>query len=93
MAIPLSPQRALHIGEIESVDDGAALPTAVTWRPRPNARVSAVGNVTQPRPGGVNRIDIKCKRARPQTAPGDSSSDTTRATRRALPRAINSSGF
>jgi len=93
MAIPLSPQRVLLVGEVESVDDVAALPTVVTWRLRPNAWVSAAGNVTQPRAGGVNRIDIECQRARPQTAPGDSSSDTTRATRRALPRAISSSGF
>ncbi len=93
MAIPLGPERLLPIGEVESVDDVAALPTVVTRRPRPNARVSTVGDVTQPRAGGVNRIDIECQRAGPQTAPGDSSSDTTRATRRARPRAISSNGF
>ena len=93
MAIPLSPERVLVVGEVESVDDVAALPTVVTWRLRPYARVGAVGNVTQPRAGGVNRINTECQRAGPQTAPGDSSSDTTRATRRALPRAISSSGF
>ena len=93
MAIPLSPQRLLLVTEVESIDDVASLPAVVTWRLRANARVSPVRNLTQPPAGGVNRIDIQCQRARPQTAPGDSSSDTTRATRRALPRAINSSGF
>jgi hypothetical protein len=57
MAIPLSPDRGLLVGEVESIDDVAALPTVVARRPRSNARVSAVGNVTQPRAGGVNRID------------------------------------
>lgn len=93
MAIPLCPERVLLVGEVESVDHVASLPPVVTWRLRPAARVGAVGNVTQPGAGGVNRIDVERQRARPQTAPGDSSSDTTRATRRALPRAISSSGF
>lgn len=93
MAIPLGPERVLRVGEVESVDDVAALPAVIAWRLRPNARVGAVRNVTQPDAGGVDRIDIECQRARPQTAPGDSSSDTTRATARALPRAISSSGF
>jgi hypothetical protein len=93
VAIPLSPKRFLIVREIEGVDDVAALPTVVAWRLRPEAWVGEVRDVTQPRSSGVNRIDVKRQRVGPQTAPGDSSSETTRATRRALPRAINSSGF
>lgn len=93
VAIPLSPQRLLLIGEVESVDDVAALPAVVARWLRPPARVSEVRDLTQPRSVGVNRVDVERRRAGPQTAPGDSSSETTRATRRALPRAINSSGF
>jgi hypothetical protein len=93
VAIPLRPQRLLVIGEIEGVDDVAMLPAVVARRLRPKARVSAVRDLTQPRAGGINRNNPERQRVRPQTAPGDSSSETTRATRRALPRAINSSGF
>jgi len=93
VAIPLSPQGLLLIGEVEGVDDVAALPAIIARRLRPKAWVSAVRDLTQPRAGGVDRIDVERQPARPQTAPGDSSSETTRATRRALPRAIKSSGF
>jgi len=93
VAIPLSPERLLLIGEVEGIDDVAALPAVVARRLWPSAWVSAVRDLTQPRAGGVGRIDVERQRGRPQTAPGDSSSETTRATRRALPRAINSSGF
>lgn len=93
MPIPLRPQRLLLVGEVESIDDVAPLPAAVAWRLRAELRVSPVRDVTQPDAGGIDRIDMECQRPRPQTAPGDSSPDTTRATRRARPRAINSSGF
>ncbi len=83
----------LVIREVEGVDHVAVLPAAVARRPRPKARVSTMWDLTQPRAGGVNRDDVERQRARPQTAPGDSSSETTRATWRTLPRAINSSGF
>jgi hypothetical protein len=93
VAIPLSPERLLLIGEVEGIDDVAALPAVVARWLWPSAWVSAVRDLTQPRAGGVGRIDVERRRVGPQTAPGDSSSETTRATRRALPRAINSSGF
>lgn len=93
VAIPLSPEGLLLICEVEGVDDLAALPAVVAWWLRPKAWVGEVWDVTQPRAGGINRIDVERQRSGPQTAPGDSSSETTRATRRALPRAINSSGF
>jgi len=93
MAVPLGPERVPVVGEIEHVDDLAVLPAVVAWRPGPRPRISAVRHVTQPRARGVDRIDVESQRRSPQTAPGDSSSDTTRATRRALPRAISSSGF
>jgi hypothetical protein len=93
VAIPLSPQRLPLIGEVEGVDDVASLPAVVARRLRPEVWVGAVRDLTQPRACGVNRIDVERQPPRPQTAPGDSSSETTRATRRALPRAINSSGF
>jgi hypothetical protein len=93
MAIPLGPQRVPLIGEVQGVDDLASLPPVVARRLRPKARIGVVRNVTQPRAGGADRIDVERQRRSPQTAPGDSSSDTTRATRRALPRAISSSGF
>jgi hypothetical protein len=91
--VPLGPEGVLGFGEVERVDDGAALPAVVAGRPRTDARVGSVGNVTQPGAGRVDRVDVERQRAGPQTAPGDSSSDTIRATRRALPRAISSSGF
>jgi hypothetical protein len=93
VAIPLGPQGLLLISEVEGIDDLAVLPAVITRWLWPPAWVSEVGDLTQPRSGGVSRIDVECQRAGPQTAPGDSSSETTRATRRALPRAINSSGF
>jgi hypothetical protein len=93
VAVPLSPKGLLLVGEVEGIDDLAALPAVVARRLRSDARVSEVRDVTQPRTGGVNRIDVERQRSGPQTAPGDSSSETTRATRRALPRAINSRGF
>jgi hypothetical protein len=93
VAVPLSPKDLLLIGEVEGVDDLAALPAVVASWLRPNAWVSSVGDVIQPRSGGINGIDVERHRSGPQTAPGDSSSETTRATRRALPRAINSSGI
>jgi hypothetical protein len=93
VAVPLSPEGLLLIGEVEGVDDLAALPAVVARRLRSDTRVSEVRDVTQPRSGGVNRIDLERQRSGPQTAPGDSSSETTRATRRALPRAISSRGF
>jgi hypothetical protein len=93
VAIPLRPEGLLVVSEVERVDDIAPLPAAVAWWLRPKAWISAVRDLTQPRTCRVDRIDIECQSAGPQTAPGDSSSDTTRATRRALPRAINSSGF
>jgi hypothetical protein len=91
--IPLSPERLLVVGEVERVDDVAALPAVVPRGLWASAWDASVRNLTQPSAGRVDRIDIECRRARPQTAPGDSSSDTTCATRRARPRAINSSGF
>jgi hypothetical protein len=80
VAIPLSPERVLVVGEVEGVDDVAALPAAVARWPRPRVWIGAVRNLTQPRASGVNRNGIERQRARPQTAPGDSSSETTRAT-------------
>ena len=62
VAIPLGPQRLLLIGEVEGVDYLAALPPVVAWRRRPEAWVSAVRDVTQPRSGGVNRIDVERQR-------------------------------
>jgi hypothetical protein len=93
VAVPLSPKALLVSGEVEGVDDLTALPAVVAGRLRSEAWVGEVRDVTQPRSGGVNRIDVERQRSGPQTAPGDSSSETTRATRRALPRAISSSGF
>jgi len=93
MAVPLGAQRLLLIGEVEGIDHVAPLPPVVACWLRPRAGVGAVWDLAQPGAGGVNRIDVERQLARPQTAPGDSSSETTRATRRALPRAINSSGF
>jgi hypothetical protein len=91
--IPLSPERVLAVGEVEGIDDVAALPAVVPRRLWASAWISSVRDLTQPRAGGVDRIDVEYQGARPQTAPGDSSSDTTCATRRARPRAIISSGF
>ena len=91
--VPLRPERILFVAQVESVDDIAALPPVVARRLRPSARVRFVRKVTQPCANSLGCIDVECRRARPQTAPGDSSSDTTRATLRALPRAISSSGF
>lgn len=91
--IPLGPQRFLGVRQVEGIDDIAALPSAFTGRLRTSMRVGFVGNVTQPCTRRVSCIDVERQRARPQTAPGDSSSETTRATFRALPRAISSSGF
>ena len=91
--VPLGPEGLLCIGEVERVDDLAVLPAVVAGRSRTDTRVGGVGKVTQPGAGRVDRVDVERQRAGPQTAPGDSSSDTTRATLRALPRAISSSGF
>lgn len=91
--IPLGPQRVLGARKVEGINDFAALPSVIGRRLRPSTRVRFVGNVTQPCTSRVGRVDVECQRAKPQTAPGDSSSETTRATLRARPRAISSSGF
>jgi hypothetical protein len=93
VAIPLSPKRFLVVSEVEGVDDVAALPAVIARRLRPEAWVGEVRDLTQPCSRRVDRIDVERQRVGPQTAPGDSSSETTRATWRALPRPINSSGF
>lgn len=93
MPVPLGPERVLCFGEVERVDDLTVLPAVVAGRPRTDARVGGVGKVTQPCAGRVDWVDVERQLAGPQTAPGDSSSDTIRATLRALPRAISSSGF
>ena len=93
VAIPLRPERLLAVGQVKGIDGVAALPAIVAGRLWPQARIGTVRDVAQPRAGGVNRIDIERQRARPQTAPGDSSSEITRATCRTRPRAINSSGL
>lgn len=93
VAIPLSPQRFLVVGEVERVEGVAALPAVVAGRLRPYVWIGVMCDVAQPRPRGRNRINVERQRAGPQTAPGDSSSETTRATRRTRPRAISSSGF
>ena len=93
VAIPLGPQGFLLICEIDGVDDPATLPPVIARRLWPEQRGSEVRDLTQPRSGDVNRLDVERQQVGPQTAPGDSSSETTRATRRALPRAISSSGF
>lgn len=91
--VPLGPQRSLGVREVEGVDDVAVLPAVVAGRLRPGTGVGAVGNVAQPGARRVSCVDVECQRTGPQTAPGDSSSETTRATLRALPRAIRSSGL
>ncbi len=93
MAVPLGPQRVVLIGQVEGVNYLAALPAIITGWVRPNRGIRVVWNVTQPGAYCVDCIDVESQGARPQTAPGDSSSDTTRATVRTLPRAISSSGF
>jgi hypothetical protein len=70
-----------------------SLPAAVARRLRPEARVGAVGDLAQPLSRGIDGVDVERQLPRTQTAPGDSSSETTCATRRARPRAIRSSGF
>jgi hypothetical protein len=52
-------------GEVEGVDDLAALPPVVTRRLRSEAWVGEVRDVTQPRSGGVNRIDVERQRSGP----------------------------
>jgi hypothetical protein len=93
VAIPLSPKRFLVVSKVEGVDDVAALPAVIARRLRPDAWVGEVRDLTQPCSRRVDRIDVERQRVGPQTAPGDSSSEMTRATWRALPRPINSSGF
>ncbi len=65
VAIPLSPQGLLLICEIEGVDDLAALPAVVARWLRPKAWIGEVRDVTQPRSGGINRIDVERQRLGP----------------------------
>lgn len=65
MTVPLGPQRLLLVGEVERVDDLAALPPAITGRIRPNAGIRVVRNVTQPRAIRVECVDVEGQRARP----------------------------
>lgn len=46
--VPLGPQSVVGVGEVEGVDDLAALPAVVAWRLRPGMRIRAVRNVAQP---------------------------------------------
>lgn len=61
MPVPLSPQRVLLLGEVESVDGLATLPAVVAGRLRPKARVRVVRNVAQPGACRADRIDVECQ--------------------------------
>ena len=93
MAVPLGRHGGRVVGEVESVHDAAALPAVVARGLRTVARVGVVGDVSEPVADGVDGVDVERQEPVLQAAPGDSSSETTRATRRAWPRAISSSGL
>jgi hypothetical protein len=58
MPVPLRPQRLLVVGQVERVDDVAALPAVVARRLRPNVRVRTVRNVTRPRRRDQPRVPV-----------------------------------
>jgi hypothetical protein len=61
MPVPLSPQRVLLLGDVEGVEDVAALPPVVAGRLRPRTRTRVVRNVAQPDASRVDCIDIECQ--------------------------------
>ena len=77
--IPFGPHRGLVTGEVERLDDRAALPAAVWRRKAPRQRIGAVDGVPPPStlPKG-DRVDVE---GHAQAAPGSSRLETRRATR------------
>src|SRR3954451_11116564 len=62
VAIPLGPERARIVGQVEGVNHLTALPAAVTRRLRPSAWVCTMRHLTQPRAGSVDRGDVERQR-------------------------------
>jgi len=59
MPIPLGPERVRLIGEIQRVDDRAALPAVIARGLRSRTRICIVRHVAQPCAGGVDWIDVE----------------------------------
>jgi len=59
LAIPLRPERVLALRQIEGVNDEATLPAVISGRLGPRAWIRTMGDVTQPRAGGVDSRDVE----------------------------------
>lgn len=93
MPIPLGPGRVFVLRDVQRIDDGTALPATVRGGVRPVRRIPAVGYLADPGWRDSDAVDVDSGLPRSAyTAPGDSSSETSAATRSPSPFEMASNG-